>query len=358
MTNRRAPPGDRECEISLIGPGYGECVVLHIGGGAWVVVDSCVDAQGPRALQYLESIGLDPAQAVALIVATHWHDDHMRGMSKLVQVCNRAAFCCAAALCEKELLAKIYALADRHHSEAGSGVGEIYRTFAQLKRSKSKPIFALANRRIFAQGPCEIWSLSPSDSAFQNFLASLGSLMPKAGQAKIRLPSLSPNKVAVVLWIRVEDVVMLLGSDMESQGWMEILQSGERSTDRASVFKVPHHGSAGADHPSVWRRLLVTDPYAMLTPWRRGGQVLPTRDDARRILSHTVNAYATSRELWSKRKVHRPFAVEKTIHSAGATLRIYATSAGMVRLRRPLGSQVPWQVEKFGPACHLENCLF
>ena len=313
MISKRAPPEDRECEINLIGPGYGECVVLHIGGGAWVVVDSCVDAQGPRALQYLESIGLDPAQAVALIVATHWHDDHMRGMSKLVQVCNRA---------------------------------------------ESKPTFALANRRIFAQGPCEIWSLSPSDSAFQNFLARVGSLMPKAGQAKIRLPSLSPNRVAVVLWIRVEDVVMLLGSDMESQGWMEILQSGERSTDKASVFKVPHHGSAGADHPSVWRRLLVTDPYAMLTPWRRGGQALPTRDDARRILSHTVNAYATSGKLWSRQQSHRPSAVEKTIRSAGVTLRTHATSAGMVRLRRPLGSQVPWQVEKFGPACHLENCLF
>lgn len=29
-----------EIEVSLLGPGYGESVVVHMGGGEWMVVDS------------------------------------------------------------------------------------------------------------------------------------------------------------------------------------------------------------------------------------------------------------------------------------------------------------------------------
>ena len=39
------PPGKNEFEITLFGPGYGESVVLHVGSGAWIVVDSCIDKE-------------------------------------------------------------------------------------------------------------------------------------------------------------------------------------------------------------------------------------------------------------------------------------------------------------------------
>ncbi len=37
-----APEPD-EIEVSLIGPGYGESVLVHLGDGEWVVADSCVE---------------------------------------------------------------------------------------------------------------------------------------------------------------------------------------------------------------------------------------------------------------------------------------------------------------------------
>jgi glyoxylase-like metal-dependent hydrolase (beta-lactamase superfamily II) len=75
-----------EAEVSVFGPGFGECVVVHIGRGEWVVVDSCLDAESgrPVALEYLKQLGVDVATQVSLVIATHWHDDHIWGFRRSV----------------------------------------------------------------------------------------------------------------------------------------------------------------------------------------------------------------------------------------------------------------------------------
>ena len=355
VTKAGTPPGRREFELTLLGPGYGESIVLHVGDGIWILVDSCLDEHGmPRALRYLESIGLDPARAVALIVATHWHDDHIRGMARLVEACGRAAFCCAGALRQEEFLVAVHALENRHLSVNGSGLREIYRVFTRLREGASKPTFAHPDRRIFFRDGCEIWSLSPGDASFRGFLESIGRLLPGAGQAKNRIPSLSPNQVAVALWIEVGDVAVLLGSDLEKQGWIEILESTARPAGKASAFKVPHHGSKSAHAQGVWSRMLDPEPFAVLTPWHRGGGALPTQDDVRRILSNTPNAYATADIGASPRvRARTNKTVDRTIRESGISLRSLPASSGAIRLRRPCGSGVQWSVEKFGSARHL-----
>ena len=359
MTETVTPPGTREFEITLLGPGYGESIILHIGDGAWVLIDSCIAPDGtPGALRYLESIGLDPAQVVVLIVATHWHDDHIRGMTRLVEICSSANFCCASVLCRKEFLAAVHALDSRRLSVTGSGLREIHSVFSRLVQVGSKPTFALANRRILSHGACEIWSLSPNDAAYLDFLRSISSLVPSEGQAKTRIPSLSPNKVAVSLWAEIDDVAVLLGSDLDKQGWIEILQSAERPTRKASMFKVPHHGSESVYERGVWMRMLDPDPFAVLTPWCRGGRALPSQRDVQRILSDTTNAYATARiDLSSGARSNRNSMVKRTVRESGAKFRRHAMSTSGVRLRRPIGSRKQWTVQTFGSACHVKELV-
>ncbi len=357
MSDPGASPGQDEFELTLFGPGYGESIVLHVGDGVWIVVDSCIDRdKAPRAPSYLESIGADPAQAVNLIVATHWHDDHIRGMAQLVEACSGAAFCCATALCREEFLSVVATLERRHLTVTGSGARELYQVFACLRQSRSKPTFAVANRRIFARGACEVWSLSPSDAIFLDFLKTVGDLVPPEGQAKIRIPDRSPNDVAVALWIVIGNISVLLGSDLERGGWIEILQSVERPTGKASAFKIPHHGSENADVPEVWERMLSVDPFAVLTPWRRGGHALPSVQDVERILGNTANAFSTvpSASVATSPE-RRNNTVDRTIRESGIKLRQLAMSPGAVRLRRPIDASIPWQVKLFGAACHLNK---
>lgn len=43
MTAVATPPVADELEVSVFGPGVGESVVVHLGHGDWMVVDSCLN---------------------------------------------------------------------------------------------------------------------------------------------------------------------------------------------------------------------------------------------------------------------------------------------------------------------------
>ncbi len=302
----------------------------------------------PAALKYLGGIGLDPAQVVDLIVATHWHDDHIRGMAQLVKTCSKAAFCCAAALCKAEFLTTVGTLAASSTSRASSGLREIHGVITQLAERASHPTHALANRRVFVRDGCEIWSLSPDDGVFQSFLRSMDDLLPGVNRTKRRARSLSPNEVAVVLWVQVGDIMVLLGSDLERRGWVRILGSRERPPGQASVFKVPHHGSRNADVAGVWGQMLVAEPVALVTPWQLGSNALPSRRDVQRICSCTPKAYVTAGR--NARVRGRRGVVDRTLRESGVTLRRISMAQGAIRLRRPLDEGASWTVETFGTA--------
>ena len=354
MTASEIPPALDVCEMTVVGPGYGECIIIHIGNGNWVIVDSCLnDDSNPVALSYLQNLGLNPAEVVRLVVATHWHDDHIQGISRLVEVCENADFCCASVVCTKELLAMIGALSSRPFSESGSGLQELYQVMSLLTERTSSPLRAISNRLVLNQDGCEIWSLSPFDRNFDTFLQELGSLLPDENETKKRIASLTPNKVAVVLLIRFDDTSILLGSDLERQGWLEILKNRERpqSQSRSSVFKIPHHGSTNAHEDRVWTEMLDHEPIATVSPWHRGGRSLPTTDDVRRILSFTNRAYATvPPSSLTGSPVRRSGMVERTIRESGINVRRLSKSYGMIRLRKQITKQVDWEVELIKPA--------
>ena len=275
-------------------------------------------------------------------------------MAQLVTTCSKATFCCAAALCKTEFLTTVGTLAASYTStRASSGLREIHDVIEQLARRALEPTHALANRRIFVRDACEIWSLSPADAVFQDFLRSMDDLLPDVNRTKTRAPSLAPNDVAVVLWVRVGDIAVLLGSDLERRGWVRILQSRERPFGEASVFKVPHHGSQNADEPDVWRQMLDSEPFALVTPWQRGAHALPHRRDVQRMCSCTPKAYITARHNPAGRR--RPGIVDRTLRESGVQLRRVAMSPGAIRLRRPLDQAASWTVETFGTACKLRD---
>src|SRR3990172_8727154 len=149
---RGPPPGSDQLELTLFGPGYGECVVVHLGANRWLVADSCVDITTgkPAALAYFDAIGVSARDAVRLIVVSHWHDDHVRGLAEIVSSCPKAAVSWSSALTRKEFLAHVLNYENIMTQGASSGVREISKALRILSDRLSRPTRALANRPILS----------------------------------------------------------------------------------------------------------------------------------------------------------------------------------------------------------------
>ena len=359
-----APPSD-VIEVSLIGPGYGESIVIHVGDGEWIIVDSCKHRSnqhliGSSAVTYLSKLGVDLSSQVSHIVATHWHDDHIGGLSEAVNCCESADFCCAMALRREEFLgfAAVYAEADVALS--ANSTREIVKILEILEKRKRFPKFLLTDTLVLkTRNDIKVFALSPSNERITNFLSQLTDKMPRPGKARMHMSDMRPNDISVVLLIDLGDDAILLGADLEETtggGWSAIINNSQSIRNiRSSVYKVAHHGSKTGDSADIWEKLLMPTPFAILTPFSRGSNPLPSKEDVTRILERTCEAYSSAR-LSSTAPARRDASVEKTIRRYGWKIRNTYPKQGHLRLRRPLNSPKPdWTVDLFGNATRLEN---
>ena len=144
------PPDSKHVEVCVFGPNYGECILIHLGADNWIVVDSCtVGSTQPSALAYLESIKVDPAVGIKAIIATHWHDDHTRGLSKLIAAAPAAHLCIANALTQLEFLRFKARMQKNTSTVAGTKLNEFSETLLEIRRRLDTGLlnFTLANAR-------------------------------------------------------------------------------------------------------------------------------------------------------------------------------------------------------------------
>ena len=355
----------------MFGPGYGEGILIHLGNGDWVVVDSCLDRElkKPAILEYLKLIGVDPSPSIKLVIVTHWHDDHIRGISDIFNESKNAKFVCSAALRRTDFL-ELVSLSESLMAKS-SGLEEFAKILAVLKsrsdgsrKESIGPEFALSGSILWRgtkELPGEILALSPSSGSLTLSYNEISRLLPLAKSAKRRIVAQSPNHVAMALWVRVGKHSILLGSDLEetgdtNTGWSVIVNSDIRPQENAGVFKVPHHGSETSHQPRVWEEMTTDGSFAILTPFVSGKINLPNQTDANRICDLTENAYITS-STRTKTSKFGAGIVEKTMKEAVRNIREIRGSTGQIRLRmkNPTSGESKWTIELFGSACHLKN---
>jgi hypothetical protein len=361
----RTAPSATEIEVSVFGRRFGESVLIHLGDAQWILIDSLVDNDGvPSPLRYLSEIGVDPRVALRLIVATHWHDDHIEGLSEIYRQAPNAVFAMPQAMTFSEVQAFIAQARVGGSEKISSGVQELDK-IATFQRGEARGPFRLAKTNTvllripgLSHGhPVSVEALSPNDKDVQAFVSSLAGAPPiRPGR---RIMPFEQNDVSVALWISVAPLYLLVGADLENssdeqRGWHAVLHSPAPLAGRASFIKIPHHGSQNGHHQPVWDNLLVEDPFAALTTWNRGSK-LPSISDVRRILSLTSHAFVTS--SFVRNAPRHPSAVERTLREAGISIKASQPFAGQVRLRHELSKGANWTVELFNDATNLEKIL-
>jgi Metallo-beta-lactamase superfamily len=306
-----------------------------------MLVDSCLNPEGePAALQYLNSIGVDPRKEVCLVVVTHWDDDHIAGIARIVEECQAATVVCSLALQREEIVQFVLEQGSDTGS-LGSGVDELRTILMQCRSTPGRLVWAKATLPLHpraAGGDPTIVALSPSDDAVSRSIESLIELATGetiAFRRRYRAPE-GPNGASVATSVRTGDTSVLLGADLENAknpatGWDAVL-SHARPALSASVVKVPHHGSEGAHHDDVWTELVDSDAVAIVTPWVLAGGHLPTEEDLARLRGVSGSLYLTAMPTMGR--VRKDSAVEKMITKVAGVRLEELRGWGQVRVRR------------------------
>jgi beta-lactamase superfamily II metal-dependent hydrolase len=352
----RSPPAPDEMEVALFGPGVGECLVIHLGGGSWMVVDSCLLAGEPVALWYLDALGV-PRGQVRHLVVTHWHDDHHKGAARLVEALPSARVHCSGAVATKEFRKLIASGGGPTPTDIDEFHGVLTQLHARMggTRTGVAPEGLRAGTRFVNIGGGELpraeaWALSPSPMSITRTLQEIGGLLPQQNAPKRRLVSTAPNESSVAIMLKFGSRGVLLGSDLEEEGdaargWQAVVANHGNVGGRSDVYKVAHHGSPTAHHQPIYADLLNPGATAVLTPFRRSK--LPGEADIARVTQQVSALHQTATTEGRKVPSREP-TVERILRDAVKNRRAETTDMGMVRLRfRETG---PISVQHFGGA--------
>lgn len=348
-----SPPSNDELEVSLFGPGKGECIVVHVPGGTWFVVDSLrLKPSGePVAVAYLRALGVSELYGAFI---THWHVDHTDGFADLVE-----AFAPRIQVLglppgwgQKELATLAAHWGALNMSPSGYN-GRVVRDLNALLSQLSKPSLARVQRVILhararLEPPGAAWSLtalSPSAAEETDLAQTLLPFLP--GYIGPKPPRFDKNSGSVVLSLCHGKERVLLSSDLDigrsmHHGWKSI-HAYHSAHLPSSLVKVGHHGSKTAFHEPSWSAIgTLTKPLAAVTPFPARSAPLPRQKMISRLKTVARELYLTAR---TRRKTIAPF--DDYVAISASSLQ----NVGHVRFRG--GPNEDLRVEVFHPATRL-----
>lgn len=349
-----APSAD-VAEVTVFGPGFGEAIAVHVGDGNWLLVDSCRSPQSgePASLEYLDRIGV-PRQNIRSIIASHWHDDHIRGVANIVKACPHAELHISAAFDKKEASAFLSAYGGRSAAVHTGGAKELFNAVSLVEN----PLL-VQQRTLIWDGEVQSRRMravaySPTPAALAQSMAHMAQYIPSVHTPIKHAPSdLKPNLEAVVISIDLGDDGILLGSDLEDHGkngWSAVVgNSWCIGNQKASLYKVSHHGSITGHHDEIWTKLLSSTPVSTMTPFIHGAHNLPTADDRQRIIALSSDTFISSN---GTKRSQLDSHLKKRMGDLAKKLKPINSGFGVVRLRKKLGAK-DWVPELFGQAARL-----
>jgi beta-lactamase superfamily II metal-dependent hydrolase len=295
-------------ELSVFGPGVGECILIQLPTKKWIIIDSFIDfsSQKPIAIEYLEKNKVDLKKDVELIVITHWHSDHISGMAEIISSCTSATIVIPSAFRDVEFQEFINVISNDFMAGQQNVVKEAKKAFKAMRESGSirKIILADEGKCLYKneENGIDVVAISPSSDSV---LASLAEISGQYNEYKASVPRKhvvkgSQNHNAIAILVIVNNISILLGSDLEEPqhnpqkryGWSAVLSSQQISKRKSIIFKVPHHGSITGHHPDVWTDLLREAPTSIIT--RFNSSKLPNQTDIDRIKKLSSDVYVTT----------------------------------------------------------------
>lgn len=146
-----------------------------------------------------------------------------------------------------------------------------------------------------------------------------------------------PNAYSVVNWLSIGKWNILLGGDLENssdsdRGWNSILFSREKPAGKATIIKVPHHGSRNAPNSLGWNEMLQAPVLALLTPFFHGGKEIPNGNDINRICALSNKSYCAC-EVEPIQPKRRSNSVNSQLSKMSRERKVVGGKFGQIRVR-------------------------
>jgi beta-lactamase superfamily II metal-dependent hydrolase len=351
-------PDSNDLEVSVFGPGFGECIAIHLPGGKWILVDSCRNSEGqPATLAYLREMGVEAGSDVAMVVASHWHFDHVDGIAELVRECQSAEPVISQALQARELLA--FTKASQYLGPtAPRSIEELRRLTDVVDAASPIRYITTAQARLkllesrYGTLISSVDALSPSPASVSIAMRQLSQSRLEAGR-ELEAPRADHNSACVVLRIRSGDVGILLTSDLETRadparGWLAVVDASGAEAHRSEVIKISHHGSINGDADVIWSHLLAEAPMGIVTHFHNGSVHLPSRGQLEAIAGRCSGLFSTSGPAWTPMALTAEAAAE--LLAQGGSLSSQPVGLGHVRVRIRPEDESEWHLSVCGPA--------
>ena len=312
-------PSDKELEITTIGPGFnnGESVVIHLGNGKWMIIDSCKANGEVLPLAYLDAIGVS-CDDVKTVICSHWHKDHYLGLAEILRSCKNSEFKIAKIGNFKNFVKYVFMLNEIETNKAG-GWKEFEKCLIALKEvGQRKPKYIFHDQLIEDndQIKIDVHCLGPSDYAMEQFDSLLLQIDPKDPKEE-HTKALEENMTCLSVTVSYDGQAVLIGCDAEvnrrdkysmddctddcedakETGWCEIMHNSiilKRNSPFGCV-KIAHHSSVTGYCPKFWKELVKKDALIGVTTIYKSSnsENLPHKDMLSQYHTHCTHQYIT-----------------------------------------------------------------
>lgn len=409
-------PGLNEAEVTLIGgtAGFGETIIIHIGNGIWTVVDSCTNPMTGEcvALEYLRELKVTVEDQLRYVVCTHWHEDHIMGLSKLIDACsNKTVF---AISCADDREKFIYEMMEKCNYEGRSRkLTELRDSINKANEKGIKIKRVQQDQMIFNKNGTECFALSPSSAEIEKFNQELARAQEKMhktlGQvAKLKeikataieeaaaveeeifgtfealisqelddgpleevgdflefkdIKKVEPNDRCVAMLLKIKGHNIVLGADLEHDqkkspqgGWQSVSDCECMENVEANLYKIPHHGSDTGYYEYFLHKHIKPDAVSKLTSWIIGSKVLPKAEMLRKYYEHSKNLYVTTTSLLRRKNHEENRTFRKIMNDSTEEILELKPQLGIIRSRIDIDSEDDtWRTEYFGSAKLIEK---
>lgn len=299
--------------IHVIGPGFGECIVIELPDGQVGVVDSfCSRHADPPVLDFLRTLKPEPTR-LQFVALTHPHADHCMGMHRYFKKYLVEEFWVFHSFLQHTCSGFYKAMKEKGALDAVEKAldlcsGSVWAESLNLWKAAHENSGLVKPECLLAGGCSRLCGgkvvakfLTPNGVGkwrYENSLASAAQRLVEDGP--ILNPNWDPgglphNQASGAILFEYGATRILLMADAEDELWRDLIEKeGDRPLLKAHFIKGSHHGSTNGYNAKIYDCVADEDTVVVLTPFNRHEHPLPTREGVERLLPHVKEVFCTN----------------------------------------------------------------